>query len=62
MKNPINICIHILFSLQITVKEILFVKDFSAKTIDLSSFKNGVYFINIITDKGTHIEKIILTK
>ena len=43
-------------------KEILFIKDFSAKTIDLSSYKNGVYFININTDKGTHIEKIILTK
>ena len=43
-------------------KEILFVKDFSVKTINLSSYKNGVYFINISTDKGTHIEKIILTK
>jgi len=43
-------------------KEILFIKGFSAKTIDLSSYKNGVYFININTDKGTHIEKIILTK
>ena len=43
-------------------KEILFVKDFSGKIIDLSSYKNGVYFINIKTDKGTHIEKIILTK
>ena len=43
-------------------KEILFAKDFSANTIDLSSYKNGVYFININTDKGTHIEKIILTK
>ena len=43
-------------------KEILFIKDFSANTIDLSSYKNGFYFININTDKGTHIEKIILTK
>ena len=43
-------------------KEILFVKDFSAKSIDLTSFKNGVYFININNDKGTHVEKIILTK
>ena len=43
-------------------KEILFVKDFSGKIIDLSSYRNGVYFINISTDKGTHIEKIILTK
>jgi hypothetical protein len=43
-------------------KELLFAKDFSANTIDLSSYENGVYFINISTDKGTHIEKIILTK
>ena len=43
-------------------KEILFAKDFSANTIDLSSYESGVYFINISTDKGTHIEKIILTK
>ena len=62
MKNPINICIHILFSLQITVKEILFANDFSGNSIDLSSYKNGAYFINIKTDKGTHIKKIILTK
>jgi len=43
-------------------KEILFTKDFSSNTIDLSSYENGVYFINIRTNKGTHIEKIILTK
>jgi len=43
-------------------KELLFTKDFSAKTIDLSFYENGVYFINISTDKGTHIEKIILIK
>ena len=43
-------------------EEILFAKDFSANTIDLSSYKSGVYFINISTNKGTHIEKIILTK
>ena len=43
-------------------EEILFIKDFSSKTIDLSPYKNGVYFININTDKGTHIEKIIITK
>jgi len=43
-------------------KELLFTKDFSANTIDLSSYESGVYFINISTDKGTHIEKIILTK
>jgi len=43
-------------------EEILFIKYFSEKTIDLSFYKNGVYFINISTDKGTHIEKIILTK
>ena len=43
-------------------KELLFAKYFSANTIDLSSYENGVYFINISTDKGAHIEKIILTK
>ena len=43
-------------------EEILFIKYFSEKTIDLSSYKNGVYFINISTDKGTHIEKIIFTR
>ena len=43
-------------------KEILFYKDFSANIIDLSSHENGVYFINIRTDKGKHIEKIILNK
>ena len=43
-------------------KELLFAKDFLVNTIDLSSFESGVYFINISTDKGTHIEKIILTK
>ena len=43
-------------------KQIFFTKDFNTNTIDLSSFENGVYFINISTNKGTHIEKIILTK
>ena len=43
-------------------KELLFTKDFLAHTIDLSSYESGVYFINISTDKGTHIEKIIITK
>ena len=43
-------------------KEILFIKDFSANTIDISSYKNGVYFISISTEKGKHIEKIILNK
>jgi len=43
-------------------KQILFTENFTANTIDISSFENGVYFININTDKGTHIEKIILTK
>ena len=43
-------------------KELLFAKDFLANTIDLSSFKNGIYFINITTNKGTYIKKIILTK
>ena len=43
-------------------KQIFFTEDFSANTIDLSSFDNGVYFINISTDKGVHIEKLILSK
>ena len=43
-------------------KQIFFTENFTTNTIDLSSFENGVYFINISTDKGTHIEKIILTK
>ena len=43
-------------------KEILFVKDFSTNTIDLSNYKSGIYLINISTDKGTHIKKLILTK
>ena len=43
-------------------KEILFIKDFSANTIDITPYKNGVYFISIRTDKGKHIEKIILNK
>ena len=43
-------------------EEIFFAKDLSTNIIDLSSYENGVYFINISTDKGTHIEKIILTK
>ncbi len=43
-------------------KQVFFTEDFSANTIDLSSLDNGVYFINISTDKGIHIEKIILSK
>ena len=43
-------------------KQVFFSDDFNTNTIDLSSFENGVYFINISTYKGTHIEKIILTK
>ena len=43
-------------------KRVLFTENFTKKTIDISSLENGVYFINIGTDKGIHIEKIILTK
>jgi hypothetical protein len=43
-------------------KQIFFTEDFSGKTMDLSSLDNGVYFISISTDKGMHIEKIILSK
>ena len=32
------------------------------KTIDVAALNNGVYFITINTDKGTYIEKIILSK
>ena len=43
-------------------KQVFFTKDFNANNIDLSSLDNGIYFINIRTDKGIHIEKIILSK
>ena len=43
-------------------KQILFTENFTANSIDLSPFENGVYFIHITNDKGTHIEKIILSK
>ena len=43
-------------------KQVFFTEDFNANTIDLSSLDNGVYFINISTNKGMHIEKIILSK
>ena len=65
INDNLNTTAHLINTLSITNiigKEILFFKDFSANTIDLSSYKNGVYFIKINTDKGTHIEKIILTK
>ena len=65
VNDNLNTTAHLINTLSITNiigKEILFFKDFSANTIDLSSYKNGVYFIKINTDKGTHIEKIILTK
>ena len=54
--------INILSIKNIIGEEIFFAKYFSAKTIDLSCYNNGVYFINITTNKGTHIKKIILTK
>ena len=41
---------------------VFFVDNFTTNSINLSSLKVGVYFINISTDKGTHIEKIILSK
>jgi len=43
-------------------KQVFFAEGFNKNTIDLSSLENGIYFINISTDKGMHIEKIILTK
>jgi hypothetical protein len=43
-------------------KQILFTEDFRGNTIDLSSLDKGIYFISISTDKGMHIEKIILSK
>ena len=36
--------------------------NFSGNTIDLEFLENGIYFINISTIKGIHIEKIILSK
>ncbi len=43
-------------------KQVFFTQDFRANTINLSFLDNGVYFINISTNKGMHIEKIILSK
>jgi len=43
-------------------RKILYKNDFSSNTIDISSFENGIYFIHINTNKGTHIKKIILAK
>ena len=43
-------------------KQVFFTEDFSANTIDLSYLDKGISFINISTDKGMHIEKIILSK
>jgi len=42
--------------------QVFFTEDFSANTINLSALENGIYFINISTNKGMHIEKIILSK
>ena len=43
-------------------KQIFFTEDFSKNSIDLSLLCNGIYFINIGTEKGNYIEKIILSK
>ena len=41
---------------------VFFTENFTTNSIDLSSLKVGVYFLNIRTDKGTYIKKIILSK
>ena len=46
----------------ILAEQVFFTEDFSTNTIDLSSLYNGIYFINISTDKGMHIQKINLSK
>jgi len=43
-------------------KEIYSSNNFNDNSIDLINFKNGVYFINLSTEKGTITKKIILTK
>ena len=54
--------INIISISNILGKQVFFTEDFNANTIDLSSLHNGIYFINIRTDKGIHIEKVILSK
>ncbi|MDP7567471.1 MAG: T9SS type A sorting domain-containing protein, partial [Flavobacteriales bacterium] len=43
-------------------KEIYSNNNFNDNSIDLINFNNGVYFINLSTEKGTITKKIILTK
>ena len=43
-------------------KEIYSNNNFNNNSIDLINFNNGVYFINLSTEKGTITKKIILTK
>jgi len=43
-------------------KEVFSQINFNDNSIDLNSFKNGVYFISINTNKGVVTKKIILTK
>ena len=43
-------------------KEVFSQINFNDNSIDLNSFKNGVYFVSINTDKGAVTKKIILTK
>jgi len=43
-------------------KEVFSQINFNDNSIDLNSFKNGVYFVSINTNKGAVTKKIILTK
>ena len=43
-------------------KEVFSQIKFNDNSIDLNSFKNGVYFVSINTNKGAVTKKIILTK
>jgi len=43
-------------------KSVYFTTKFNANSLDLGGLQNGVYFININTNKGTYITKIILAK
>lgn len=43
-------------------KEVFSQINFNDNSIDLNSFKNGVYFVSINTNKAAVTKKIILTK
>ncbi|MGY8989922.1 MAG: zinc-dependent metalloprotease [Flavobacteriales bacterium] len=43
-------------------KRVIFTEIFTSNTIDISSLEIGVYFFNIRTNNGIHVEKIILSK